>query len=92
MAAVRYALKVETNATIGLTVLERTGVVAQRGERMQPPETTAPETGFQRQCWLIASVMLEAHEELGVDLPEDASAALAKDAQELQKAKQSGSA
>jgi hypothetical protein len=36
--------------------------------------------------------MLEAHEKLGVDLPEDASVLLAKDAQELQKAKQSGSA
>src|SRR5271155_4680525 len=44
MAAVRHALRVENNPTIGLTVLERTGVTAYRGERMQLPETT-PENG-----------------------------------------------
>jgi hypothetical protein len=82
MEAVRHALKVEKNAMIGLTVLERTGVTAYRGERMQLPETTASESGYERQARLVASVVLEAHEKLGVDSPEVVTAALANDAQE----------
>jgi hypothetical protein len=82
MKAVRHALRIEKNAMIGLTVLERTGVTAYRGERMQLPETTASESGFERQARLVASVLLEAHEKLGVDLPEDVTAALEKDARE----------
>ena len=37
MAAVRHALQVDKKPTIGLAVLERTGVAANRGERMQLP-------------------------------------------------------
>jgi hypothetical protein len=80
MAAVRYALRVEKNPMIGLAILERTGVTAYRGERMKLPESTASESGYERQARLVASVMLEAHEKLGVDLPEDVAAALKKDA------------
>ena len=38
MAAIRHALRVEKKAMIGLTVLERTGASAYRGERMQLPD------------------------------------------------------
>src|SRR6202041_1616243 len=69
MAAVRHALRVEKNAMIGLTVLERTGVTAYRGERMQLPETT-PQNGYTRQAVMIANVLLEAREHMGVPLPE----------------------
>jgi hypothetical protein len=86
MAAVRRALRVEKNPMIGLAILERTGVTAYRGERMQLPETTPSESGFDRQARLVAAVLLEAHEKLGVDLPEDVAAALAKDAQESMEA------
>jgi hypothetical protein len=37
--------KLEKNVMLGLTMLERTGVTAYRGERMQLPETTASESG-----------------------------------------------
>jgi hypothetical protein len=65
LAAVRHALKVEKNAMIGLTVLERTGVSAHRGERMQIPETT---DGYSRQAIMIADVLLEGHQQMGVPL------------------------
>jgi hypothetical protein len=73
-----------------MTILERTGVTAYRGERMQLPETTASESGFERQARLVARVMLEAHEKLGVDLPEDVTAALKNDAELREAAKTSG--
>jgi hypothetical protein len=92
MAAVRHTLRVEKNAMIGLTVLERTGVTAPRGVRMQLPETTASESGYERQARLAASVMLEAHGKLGVDLPEVVKAALAKDARECAEAAKTSAA
>jgi hypothetical protein len=76
MAAVRHALKVEKNATIGLTLLERTGVAAQRRERMQLPATTSSETGYERQARLVASVLLEGREHLGLDLGPEIEEAL----------------
>jgi hypothetical protein len=82
LAAVRHALRVEKNAMIGLTVLERTGVTAYRGERMQLPESTASESGYERQARLVTAVMLEAREQMGVDLGPDIEKALAKDARE----------
>jgi hypothetical protein len=81
MAAVRHALKVEKNATIGLTVLERTGVTAYRGERMQLP-TTTPENGYSRQAIMVANVLLEAHEQMGVDLGPEIEKTLARDVEE----------
>jgi hypothetical protein len=82
VAALRHALRVEKNAMIGLTVLERTGVTAYRGERMQLPETTASESGYQRQARLVAAVLLEARDRMGVELPPEAEEVLAKDARE----------
>jgi hypothetical protein len=61
MAAVRYALQVETNPTVGLAVLERTGVSAQRGERIQLPETT---DGYSRQAIMVANVLLVGREHM----------------------------
>jgi hypothetical protein len=92
MAAVRHASRVEKNAMIGLTVLERTGVTAYWGERMRLPETTASESGYERQARLVASVVFEAHEKLGVDLPEVVTAAFAKDAQESAEAAKTSAA
>ena len=92
MAAVRHASRVEKNAMIGLTVLERTGVTAYWGERMRLPETTASESGYERQARLVASVVFEAHEKLGVDLPEVVTAAFAKDAQQSAEAAKTSAA
>jgi len=91
MAAVRYALQVEKNPTIGLAVLERTGVSAHRGERMQLPET-APQDGYSRQAIMIANVLLEAHEHMGVNLGPEIEKALAKDAQGCAEAAKSSEA
>jgi len=79
MAAVRHALKVEKNAMIALTVLERTGVSAHRGERMQIPETT---DGYSRQAVMIANVLLEGREHMGQDLGPEIEEALANDVEE----------
>src|SRR5580692_10810329 len=82
LAAVRHALTVEKNPMIGLAILERTGVTAYRGERMQLPATTASESGYERQAWLVASVMLDAREQMGGSLEPEIEKALAKDARE----------
>ncbi len=79
MAAVRYALRVEKNAMTGLTVLERTGVSAQRGERMQLPATT---DGYSRQSIMVANVLLAAREDMGLDLGPEIEEALVKDVEE----------
>ncbi len=81
MAAVRYALQVEKNAMIGLTVLERTGVSAYRGERLQLPATAA-EDGYTRQAVMIANVLLEGREQMGLDLGPEIEEALTKDVEE----------
>lgn len=75
LAAVRYALQVEKNAMIGLTVLERTGVLAPRGERMQLPATST-EDGYSRQAVMIANVLLEEREHMGLDLGPEIEEAL----------------
>jgi hypothetical protein len=86
MAAVRHALQVDKNPMLGLAILERTGVTAYRGERMQLPATTASESGYERQARLVASVMLEARDRMGVELPPGAEEALAKDARDCAEA------
>jgi hypothetical protein len=90
MAAVRHALRVENNSTIGLAVLERTGVTAHRGERLQMPART-PEDGYTRQAVMIANVLLEGREHMGLDLGPEIEEALARDSQEsAEAAKTSG--
>jgi hypothetical protein len=79
MAAVRHALQVGKNPTIGLAILERTGVSAHRGERMQMPETT---DGYSRQAIMIVNVLLEGHQHMGVELPPEIEKVLAKDPRE----------
>jgi len=86
MAAVRHALRVDKNPMIGLAILERTGVTAYRGERMQLPETTASESGYERQARLVTAVLLEAREQMRVELGPDIEKALAKDARECAEA------
>lgn len=81
MAAVRHALRVEKNPTIALAVLERTGVTAYRGERMQLPATPT-ESGAERQARLIGSVLFEANQQMGVPLGPEIEEALAKDVEE----------
>jgi len=90
LAAVRHALRVENNPTIGLTVLERTGVAAHRNERMQLPET-APQDGYSRQAVMIANVLLAGREHMGLDLGPEIEEALVKDLEEnAEAAKTSG--
>jgi hypothetical protein len=81
MAAVRYALQIEKNPRVGYQILEATGVAPHRGERLQLPES-APEDGYQRRVRMVASVLLEANSNLGVNLPPEVEKALAKDSQE----------
>jgi hypothetical protein len=77
MAAVRYALQVEKNPAIGIRVLEATGVAAHRGAPPQLPAPT-PVDGYSRQAIMVANVLLEANQQMGVTLPESVERALAK--------------
>lgn len=51
-----------------------------------PLPATAPEDGYFRQAIMIANILLEAHQHMGVDLPAEVEEALAKDAQECAEA------
>jgi hypothetical protein len=82
MEPVRHALQVGKNPAVGYRILEGTGVAPYQGERLQLPETTASETGHERQARLVANVLLEGHKNLGVNLPPEIEKALAKDSQD----------
>jgi hypothetical protein len=92
MVAVRHALRVEKNPMLGLAILERTGVTAYRGERMQLPATTASESGYERQARLVTAVLLEARDQMGVELPPEIEEVLANDARECANAAKSSEA
>ena len=92
MTAVRHALQVDKNPMLGLAILERTGVTAYRGERMQLPETTASESGYERQARLVTAVLLEARDQMGVELPPEIEEVLANDARECANAAKSSEA
>jgi hypothetical protein len=85
LATIEYALQEQKDARIGLEVLRDIGVRPQKGESVQLPATT-PEDGFTRQAVIVANVMLEAHQNMGVPLPEGVEEALAKDARECAEA------
>jgi hypothetical protein len=53
---------------------------------MQLPEKTASESGIERQARLVAAVLLEARDRMGVKLPPEAEEALANDARECAEA------
>jgi hypothetical protein len=78
MAAVRYALLVEKDSIVAFRVLEATGVAPHKGERLQLTGTN-PQEGLSRQAAMIAAVILEGHQNLGVDLPDGVEKALAED-------------
>jgi hypothetical protein len=81
LAALRHTLQTQKDGRIALEILRDVGVAPRKGEPPQLPATT-PEDGYSRQAIMIANVLLEAQDNLGVDLPENVAAALAKDAQE----------
>jgi hypothetical protein len=89
LATIEYALREQRDARIGLEILRDIGVRPQKGESLQLPATT-PEDGFTRQAIMVANVMLEAHQNMGVPLPEEIEEALAKDARECTEVAKSG--
>jgi hypothetical protein len=66
---------------IGYRVLEGTGVAPHSGERLQMAEATSSETGYKRQARMVATVLLAAHENFGIALPQNVQAALAADSE-----------
>lgn len=85
LATIEYAMREQKDARIAYEILRDAGVVSRKGEPPQLPATT-PEDGYNRQAIMIANVMLEARDRMGVDLPEEAEQALAKDARECAEA------
>jgi hypothetical protein len=78
MEAVRHALQVEKNPAVAYRVLEATGVAPHQGERLRLPETSASETGMERQAIMVANVLLEGRANFGVTLPPAIEEALRK--------------
>jgi hypothetical protein len=81
LAAIEYALREQRGAGIALEVLRDIGVRPRKGESLQLPATT-PEDGYSRQAIMIANVLLEGREHLGLDLRPEIEEALAKDVEE----------
>ena len=77
-----FRAEVATNGILAHAFLKDLGVIPSPEAIAQYLNAATPtESGYERQARLVASVMLEAHEQLGVDLPEDVTAALAKDSE-----------
>jgi hypothetical protein len=85
LATIEFALREQRDARIGLEVLRDIGVRPRKGEQLQLPATT-PEDGYSRQAILVANVLLESHQNLGIDLPKEVEEALAKDSRECTEA------
>ncbi len=81
LTTIEHALQEQKDARIALEVLRDIGVAPRKGESLQFPATT-PENGYSRQAIMVANVLLEAHEQMGVDLGPEIEKALAGDEEE----------
>jgi hypothetical protein len=80
IAVESFRTEVATNGILAHTFLKDLGIIPSPEAIAQFLNTAAPtESGYARQARLVANVMLEAHENLGVDLPENVRATLARD-------------
>ncbi|HSY66713.1 MAG TPA: helix-turn-helix domain-containing protein [Terriglobales bacterium] len=91
LATIEFALREQKDARIAYEILRDVGVVPRKGEPLQLPATT-PEDGYSRQAIMIANVMLEARDQMAVELPPEIEKALAKDARECANAAKSSEA
>jgi hypothetical protein len=81
LATIEYALRQQKDARIAYDILRDVGIVPRKGEPPQLP-VSAAEDGYSRQAIMVANVLLESHENFGVDLPKGVKEALAKDSRE----------
>ena len=81
VTALRHTLQVQKDGRIALEILRDVGVAPRKGEEPQLPATTA-EDGYSRQAVMIANVLLEGREHMGLDLGPEIEGALANDEQE----------
>jgi hypothetical protein len=74
LEAVRAQLAVKKDGHLGYKVLEGLGIVPKKDQVPVNPDIPAdtPRSGYERQAFMVANVLLEAHEQMGVDLPEGA--------------------
>jgi hypothetical protein len=80
LATIEYAIWEQKDARIAYEILRDVGVAPRKGEPLPVPQTTE-EAGMQRQAMLVASVLLEGHKNLGVDLPPEIERVLAEGAE-----------
>jgi hypothetical protein len=85
-----FQARVATDGILAYTFLKDLGI-SPSPEAMARlfEEATPADAGIDRQCQMVAAVLLESHKNFGVDLPENVKAALAKDSREQQAAKTS---
>jgi hypothetical protein len=81
LATIEYALREQKDARIAYDILRDVGVAPRKGEEPQLP-ATAPEDGYTRQAVMIANVLLEGREHMGLDLGPEIEEVLAKDQRE----------
>jgi hypothetical protein len=81
LATIEYALREQRDARIAYDILRDVGVTPHKGESPQLP-TSATEDGYSRQAIMVANVLLEGREHMGLDLGPELEKVLAKDSQE----------
>jgi hypothetical protein len=78
-----FQAQVATGGYLAYAFLKDLQIIPTREALAQFVSASAPtESGYERQARLVAAAMLEARDRLGVELPEEAEEALAKNAQE----------
>lgn len=79
--------QVATDGHLAYAFLKDLGIIPSREAMVSLMNSmpTAAESGEERQCRLVASVLLESHRNLGVNLPKSVEQALAQDSREHEK-------
>jgi transcriptional regulator with XRE-family HTH domain len=84
-----FRAQVATDGNLAYALLKDLQIIPTREALEQFVNATPAEPGFERQARMLASVLSEAHEHLGLDSLKDVVATLAKDSRECPEAKTS---
>ena len=88
-ALASFHAQVKMDGHLAYVFLKDLQMIPSREALAQFVNTATPqtETGEERQCRMLAAVLLEGRKNYGINLPEDFDAAMAKDSQESQDAR-----
>jgi hypothetical protein len=79
IALASFQAQLKVDGHLAYVLLKDLGIIPPRESlaSMMAPAPTEAETGVERQLKMVAAVLLEGHENFGVDLPENVKAAMA---------------